>query len=46
MTFFDMANISTGRITSGNAHMCVRSEKVTPQQYEKLIKKMEKYDLR
>lgn len=46
MTFYDMANISTGRITSGNAHMCIRSEKVTLQQYEKLLRKMEKYDLR
>lgn len=46
ITFFDMANMSMGRITSNNAHMCVRNEKVTKQQYNKLLKKMEKYDLR
>lgn len=41
-----MANMSMGRITSNNAHMCVRNEKVTKAQYTKLLKKMEKYDLR
>jgi hypothetical protein len=46
MTFADMANIAMGRITSNNAHMCVRNEKVTKAQYTKLLKKMEKYDLR
>jgi hypothetical protein len=46
MSFFDLANISMGRITSNNAHMCVRNEKVTKAQYMKLLKKMEKYDLR
>lgn len=30
------------RITSTNAHMCIRSEKVTRIQYEKLVKKMQK----
>lgn len=35
-----------GRITSSNAHMCVRNEKVTKAQYLKLLKKMEKYDMR
>ena len=35
-----------GRITSANAHMCVRNEKVTKAQYMKLLKKMEKYDMR
>lgn len=29
-----------------NAHMCVRNEKVTKAQYMKLLKKMEKYDMR
>jgi hypothetical protein len=46
MTFADMANIAMGRITSNNAHLCVRNEKVTKAQYTKLLKKMEKYDLR
>jgi hypothetical protein len=35
-----------GRITPSNAHMCVRNEKVTKAQYTKLLKKMEKYDMR
>ena len=30
------------RVVSSNAHMCIRSEKVTRLQYEKLVKKMEK----
>lgn len=46
MNFLDLANISMGRITPSNAHMCVRSEKVTKGQYLKLLKKMEKYDMR
>lgn len=46
MNFYDLSNISMGRITSNNAHMCVRNEKVTKAQYTKLLKKMEKYDLR
>lgn len=46
MTFYDIANLSMGRITANNAHMCIRNEKVTAAQYAKLLKKMEKYDLR
>ena len=46
INFFDLANIAIGRITPSNAHMCVRSEKVTKAQYNKLLKKMEKYDMR
>lgn len=45
MTFFDLENISMGRITANNAHMCVRNQKVTKAQYTKLLKKMEKYDM-
>lgn len=30
------------RVVSTNAHMCIRSEKVTRLQYDKLVKKMEK----
>ena len=41
-----MVNISMGRVTAANCHMCVRSEKVTKAQYMKLLKKMEKYDMR
>ena len=41
-----MVNISMGRITSQNGHMCIRNEKVTKTQYQKLLKKMEKYDMR
>ena len=41
-----MVNISMGRITTQNGHMCIRNEKVTKTQYQKLIKKMEKYDMR
>lgn len=40
MTFNDLVNISMGRITPTNAHMCIRSEKVTKAQYMKLLKKM------
>lgn len=40
MTFYDIANMSMGRVTSNNAHMCVRNEKVTKAQYTKLLKKM------
>jgi len=46
INFSDVANFSMGRITSSNAHMCVRNEKVTKAQYLKLLKKMEKYDMR
>jgi hypothetical protein len=42
----DLANISMGRITPLNAHMCIRSEKVTEAQYKKLLSKMKKYDMR
>jgi hypothetical protein len=46
MAFGDLVNISMGRITPINAHMCIRNEKVTKAQYLKLLKKMEKYDMR
>lgn len=46
LSFADLVNISMGRITPINAHMCVRSEKVTKAQYQKLLKKMQKYDIR
>jgi len=29
-----------GRVTNLNSHMCIRSEKVTRGQYEKLLKKV------
>ena len=32
-----------GRITSANAYLCIRSEKVTKAQFDKLIRKLDKY---
>jgi hypothetical protein len=46
LNFSDLINISMGRITPNNSHMCIRSEKVTKAQYQKLLKKMERYDMR
>lgn len=43
MNFFDILNISMGRVTSSNAHMCVRSEKITRAQLNKLQMKYDKY---
>ena len=31
------------RVTSFNAYLCVRSEKITKAQFDKLIKKLDKY---
>ena len=41
--FEDLANIATGRITSLNAYLCIRSEKVTKAQFDKLLRKLDKY---
>ena len=35
-----MANISTGRILSVNAYMCIRSEKITRVQYDQLLRRL------
>lgn len=43
MNFDDISNISNGRITCLNAYMCIRSEKVTKAQFEKLLRKLDKY---
>ena len=32
-------NISTGRITHSNSHLCVRSDKITRAEYEKALRK-------
>lgn len=43
MDFDDISNIATGRVTSSNAYMCIRSEKITKAQYEKLLSRLDKY---
>ena len=44
INFNDLANISMGRISHLNSYLCIRSEKPTRAQVEKLYKKLEKYN--
>lgn len=43
INFFDVMNICTGRITQTNSSLCIRHEKITRAELEKVLKRLERY---
>lgn len=43
LNFCDIANITMRRMTGLNAYLCIRSEKVTKAQFDKLIQRLNRY---
>lgn len=44
--FFNISNITMGRVTSLNASMCIRSDKKDRKDIANLIKKLEKFNIK